>query len=570
MNVAEVLLDVLAEAGVRQLFGIPGDAINDLVDAVRKQDDIEFVHVAHEEAGALAASAQGKLTGGLAACVGTSGPGAIHLLNGLYDAQHDGAPVIAITGQVERRFMHSDYHQEVDLEALFEDVSVFNATLSSPDQLPALVVRACRTALARRGVAHISVPSDLMSASVPAPRRRGQIAAPRSVSPPDEADLDRAAELLDSSQRVTILAGVGCRGATAELVGLARKLKAPIVRSLRAKELIPDDHPLSLGGHGLLGTRPAAEAIDDCEVLLVVGSDFPYSDFYPEQAEVIQVDLVPERIGGRHPVSVGIAADARLTLRGLMQRVGAQRDEDFLASHQESMQRWLDRQSERETDDHEPIRPQRVARTVGELAGADTIFTCDTGAVTVWGARNLSLRGDARFTLSSGLGTMGYALPAAIGAQLAYPNRRVVALVGDGSMQMLLGEFLTAVAKDLPITVVVFDNRKLGLIQMEQESSGFPESETRLPDFDYAAFAELAGGAGIRVERVAELEPSLRRALESNKPCVVDVVVNPEELTLPPRVELQHALGFLRAKAKEFLGMGDKSGGVSVVIDSFS
>lgn len=570
MNVADVILDVLAEAGVRQVFGIPGDAINDVVDSIRRRDDVNFVLVAHEEAGALAASAQGKLTGGLAACVGTAGPGAIHLLNGLYDAKHDGAAVVAITGQVERRFMHSDYHQEVDLEALFADACVFNATVTSVEQMPDLIVRACRAALARRGVAHLSIPSDLMSETVPAPHRRGQLSSPRAHVAPDPGSLDQAAELLGTSQQVTILAGIGCRGATTELIDLSLALKAPIVRSLRAKELIRDDHPLSLGGHGLLGTRPASDAIAECEVLLVIGSDFPYSDFYPEHAEVIQIDIDPERIGGRHPVAVGIAADARLAIQGLLERVDRDREADFLQLHQESMLRWLSKQSARELDESDPIRPQRVARLIGELAGDGAIFACDTGAVTIWGARHLALCGDARFTLSAGLGTMGYGLPAAIGAQLAYSGRRVVALVGDGSMQMLLGEFLTAVANQLPLTVVVFNNHKLGLIQLEQEASGYPESETRLPRLDFGAFAELAGGKGWRVQHAHELETALRAAFETEAPCIVDVHVNPEELALPPRVEVHQALGFMRAKAKEFLGMGDKQGGPSTILETLA
>lgn len=567
-TVSETLLSILAEAGVRQIFGIPGDAINALVDAVRRQDVIEFIQVRHEEAGALAASAQAKLTGRLTACVGTAGPGAIHLLNGLYDAKLDHAPVIAVTGQIESDLVGTDHHQEVDLYTLFKDVAVFNHVIMTPGQMPHIAVHACQAAVAHQGVAHLSLPVDVASQPVPDPDRRHAMFMGDALIAPCDDDLDRAAKILNSADKVAILVGIGAQHARSELIDIAELLGAPVVKTLRAKEILPDEHPLVVGGLGLLGTKPAVKAVEECDALLMIGTDFPYHDFYPNNVPAVQIDIDPMRLGKRYPITVGLRGHARLALPALASRMTRKDDRSFLADRQQEMRAWLQDLDEVERSDETPIRPQTVARSIGELARDDAIFVCDTGAVTVWGARNLRLRAHQRFTLSSSLATMAFALPGAIGAQLAYRDRQVIALAGDGGFGMLLGDFLTAVKYDLPITIVVFNNRKLGLIQMEQEVKGYPEYQTALQDLDFGAFARLAGGDGVRVTAPGDLNDALRIAFASSLPYVVDIEVNPEERTMPPRVLPGQVLGYGIAKTKEFFGKGDKEGGPSVITDA--
>lgn len=563
-TISDALLDILARAGVRDMFGIPGDAINSVVEGVRKQDTIRFIQVRHEETGAFAAAAQAKLTGRLAVCLGTAGPGAIHLLNGLYDAKLDHAPVLAITGQVPTARLGSDYHQEVDLYTLFKDVAVFNQVVVSPEQMPHLAVRACQAAISQRGVAHLSLPVDVAGARYSA-RDSHPVFSGKALIVPCAADLDRAADLLNASERVVILAGIGATAARDQLVRLAERLQAPVIKTLRGKEILPDDHPLSLGGLGLLGTRPAVDAIDACDALLMVGTDFPYHDFYPDDVPAIQIDVEPDRLGKRYPVEVGLRGHAHLTLEALFGRVDAKDDGSFLEACRESMEAWRSRMDEQETSADTPIRPQVVARALGELAADDAIFVCDTGAVTVWGARHLRMRAEQRFVLSSSLASMAFGLPGAIGAQLAYPERQVVALVGDGGFMMLVGDLVTAVKYELPLTIVIFNNHKLGLIQMEQEVQGYPEYQTGLLNPDFTALARACGADGISVSDPGELEAALRDALHTDAPTVVDVAVNPEERTMPPKINAKQAFGYGVAKAREFFGAGDSGGGKEVV-----
>jgi thiamine pyrophosphate-dependent acetolactate synthase large subunit-like protein len=552
-TVSDILIDILADAGVRHVFGIPGDAINAFVEAIRRQDRVRFIQVRHEETGAMAASAQAKLTGELAACVGTAGPGAIHLLNGLYDAKLDHAPVLAITGKVETQYVGTDYHQEVDLFTLFKDVAAFNEVVMNVNQMPQLAEQAIRTAIAERSVSHLSLPLDIAGGRVGGSRHRQPPYRNDALISPCEDDLDRAARVLNGASRVAILAGIGAAGARSELLALAERLRAPIIKTLRAKDLLPDEHPYVVGGLGLLGTRPAVDVIEECDALLLVGTDFPYHDFYPKDVPAVQIDVEPSRLGKRYPIEVGLAGHAHLALTGLTKRVHEKDREDFLASAQKRMASWFAEMDEIERSDDEPMHPQRLARAVGDLADDDAIFACDTGAVTVWGARNLRIRDGQKFVLSSSLASMAFAMPAAIGAQLAYPGRQVIALAGDGGLGMLLGDFVTAVKYELPITVVVFNNHKLGLIQMEQEVQGYPEFQTELHNPDFAAVARASGGEGIRVTDPADLDGALRTAFSTSRPYIVDVLVNPEERTMPPRIEMWQALGYGVAKVKEFV-----------------
>jgi thiamine pyrophosphate-dependent acetolactate synthase large subunit-like protein len=551
MTVSDQIIEILHEHGVRHLFGIPGDAINDVTDSLRRTDKLEFIQVRHEEAGAFAASAQAKLTGNLAACLGTAGPGAVHLLNGLYDAKLDHAPLIAITGQVETGSIGTSYHQEVRLERLFSDVAVYSQTVVTPRQIPDVVVEACHAAIARRGVAHISVPADLSGQHVrTSPFRSMGPIRPRPAGPPEE-ELRTAAELIDDSSKIGVLAGIGCRGAVDELIAFADKIGAPIARSLRAKEIIDDGHPMCVGGLGMLGGSPALKTMQDCDLLIMVGTDFPYRDFYPEDATVIQIDVDPTQIGKRHRVDVPLAGHARPTLKRLTELCAPATDTSFLQSMQVRMVKWLKAQEKVENSADAPIEPARAIVELGRAAPADCIFTCDTGTATAWTARHLRLRDQQRYTLSGGLASMGYALPAAIGAQLAYPDARVAAITGDGGISILMAELLTAVRYRLPIVVVVLNNAKLAFISMEQEAAGLPEYGTTLTNPNFADIASACGGKGFRVERPEDLESAFTEAFACDRLAVIDVVVDPDALIVPPKVTLGDAAKFGLAKVRE-------------------
>ncbi|MGZ4037951.1 MAG: thiamine pyrophosphate-binding protein, partial [Bacteroidia bacterium] len=439
MTVCEALLDILSEYGVEYIFGIPGDAINELTEAIRKQDKIKFIHVMHEEAGAFAAAAQAKLSGRLAVCAGTAGPGGIHLLNGLYDAKMDGASVLAITGQVETSLIGTNYQQEVNLKALFEDVTVYNETIVNAEQMPELAVLACQASLAKRGVSHLNIPGNISAQTVKHFREKKRIVSYAARIVPFKNDLKDAADLINKSRKPCILAGIGAKDASAELVQLAEMINAPIIKALRGKDILPDAHPLCLGGTGLLGTAPSVKAMQSCDLLLAIGTDFPYSEFYPHKnTPVIQIDREPDQIGKRHEVTCPLVGDARLTLQELLPLVSINTNASFLNESQRHMEQWNSDQSKTETSTDMPIHPQALAATISRLSADNAVICCDTGAVTVWGARHFKIKGTQRFTLSGDLASMAFGLPAAIGAQLLYPDRQVIALCGDGGFAMLM------------------------------------------------------------------------------------------------------------------------------------
>jgi len=551
MTVSDILLKMLAAHGVEYLFGIPGDAINDVTEAIRRQEKIKFIGVRHEESGALAASVQAKLTGRLAACMGTSGPGAIHLLNGLYDARLDHAPVIAITGQVATGFIGTEAHQEVRLERLFADVAVYSQTVTTVAQVPDVFLEACRAAITHRGVAHISIPTNISGLKASFENgQRLQTAVTGKISPMT-ADCHAAVELIEQSERIAILVGIGCAGAQTELFDFATAIQAPIVRSLKAKEVIDDDHPLCAGGLGLLGGKPAVKAMDDCDLLIMVGTDFPYQDFYPKSARTIQIDSEPTRIGRRHPVDIGLVAHAGPTLAALTRRVASRNNGSFLESIQSEMTHWRKGRDKDEVSDSVPIAPPRVLKAVSDAAPDDTIFIADTGTATAWAARHLRIRPGQRFTLSGGLATMAIGLPGAIGAQLAYPERRVVAIVGDGAFSMLVGDLVTAVRYRLPIVIVVLNNAKLGFITLEQEAKGLPDWGTDIINPDFTALADACGALGISVSDPGDLDAALQQAFEARRPVVVNVGIDPDALIIPPKIELSQAMKFGIAKIRE-------------------
>jgi len=554
VNVSDILLDVLAAHGVEHLFGIPGDAINDVTDALRRQDRIRFIGVRHEETGALAASVQAKLTGRLAACMGTSGPGGIHLLNGLYDARMDHAPVIAITGQVSTGVLGTEAHQEVRLDRLFADVAVYSQTVTTEGQVPDVILEACHAAIANRGVAHVSIPTNVSGRKVSLGPDRPIKAAVAGRISPVAADCGAALDLIGKSERVAILAGIGCLGARDELLAFAKAVQAPIVRSLKAKEIIDDDHPLCAGGLGLLGGKPAVKAMDGCDLLILVGTDFPYREFYPESAKVIQIDIEPTRIGRRHPVDIGLVGHAEPTLATLTDGVDGARSEAFLKDIQSHMAEWLKGRDKDEASGASPISPPRLLSTLSKLAPDNAIFIADTGTSTAWAARHLHVRLGQRFTLSGGLATMAIGLPGAIGAQLAYPDARAIAVVGDGAFTMLSGDLLTAVRYKLPIVIIVLNNAKLGFITLEQEAKGLPDWGTDIRNPDFVALAKACGAAGFRVTEPDALEPTLTEALAETGPAVVEVVVDPDALIMPPTINASQAYHFGLAKLRELLG----------------
>lgn len=563
---ADVLVERIIAWGVDTVFGLPGDGINGIMEALRtRQERVRFIQVRHEEAAAFMACAYAKYTGRLGCCLATSGPGGIHLLNGLYDAKLDQAPVLAITGQTYSDLKGSNYQQEINMTLLFEDVSVYNQEVINPNQVRMLADEACRHALNHRGVAHITFPVDYQevvpTGKTSVHKRPGHTTSrwskPEAI--PREDDLRIAAFLLNEAQRPLILVGQGALGARDEVVEIADKLGAPIVKALLGKAVVPDDHPLTTGGLGLLGTRPSEEAMEQCDALLIVGSSFPYMEYLPKpgQAKGVQIDDKADRIGLRYPVEVGLVGDAKPTLAALSRFIERKSERSFLEQAQAGMKDWWELMRTRAMRDDVPIKPQRVAWELSELAADDAIISTDSGTITTWIARHFKMRGQQKFSCSGTLSTMACALPYSIAAKLAFPERQSIAFVGDGGFTMLMGEFLTAIKYKAPITVVIIKNNSLGQIKWEQiVFLGNPEYGVELYNPDFAKFAEACGGLGITVERPEEIRPALESALASGRPTIVEVLVDPFEPPMPARINATQALRFAKALAK-----GQPSGG---------
>lgn len=553
-NVCESLLDTLAQVGVKQIFGMTGDALNPFLDAIRRDGRFEWVGIRHEETGAFAAAAQAKLTGKLAVCCGTVGPGAIHLINGLYDAKRDHAPVLAITGHVPLSEQGTDYFQEVDIRNLFQDVTVYNEFINSPAQLPRVAQQAVQTALTQGGVAHLSIPTDVIAQTVPQSSLEREIFVPKAQMMPCPEELQRASDLLNKGGKITILAGDGCRGSRDELLELAETLNAPIVRTLRASDVIEYENPYWIGGIGMLGSPQGLAALDDCDTLLMLGSDFPYSVFLPKKKDIIQVDIKPERIGKRCPVTVGIIGHIKPTLQVLQTTLKKNNETEFLSGLQEKRRKWdarMDAKANPLRGNTGKIPPQAVTRLACDLASDDAIFVADVGLITGWTARHLRLRGTQRLLGSFNHGSLGVAVPGAMGAQLLDRNRQVVALAGDGGFNMMMQDLVTAVRYELPTVFIVYNNRKLGFVEVEMQASGFPKYGTNLKNPDYALIAEACGAKGRVVNEPDELEEAIRAAYAAGQPFVLDVQVNPDELLFPPKIDAAHAWGFSLAKLKE-------------------
>ena len=563
---ADVLIERITAWGVDTVFGLPGDGINGIMEALRtRRDRVRFIQVRHEEAAAFMACAYAKYTGRLGCCLATSGPGGIHLLNGLYDAKLDGAPVVAITGQTYSDLKGSNFQQEVNMVALFEDVSVYNQEVINPNQVAMLADEACRHALNHRGVAHITFPVDYQEkepADELSMHKRPVHTTSRWQPPlavPDEEELRLAAFILNQATKPVILVGQGARGAGQEVIEIADKLGAPIVKALLGKEVVPDDHPLTTGGLGLLGTTPSQEAMESCDALLIIGSSFPYMEFLPRPGEAkgVQIDDKPDRIGLRFPVDVGLVGDARPTVAALSRMVLRKSDRSFLERAQAGMREWWELMRTRAMRDDVPIKPQRVAWELSELADEDAIISTDSGTITTWIARQFKIRGTQKFSCSGTLATMAPGLPYAIAAKVAFPERQSIAFVGDGGFTMLMGEFATAVKYGLPIIVVVIKNNSLGQIKWEQiVFLGNPEYGCELHDINFAKYAEACGGLGFTVERPEDIRPTLERAISSGRPALIEVVVDPNEPPMPPKVTLEQAAHFAEALAKGTPGGG--------------
>lgn len=554
---ADVMLDLLRDWGVEVIFGLPGDGINGLMESLRKrQDEIRFIQVRHEESAAFAAAAYAKWTGKLGVCLATSGPGGLHLANGLYDAKLDGQPVLAITGHHYHDLIDTFAQQDVDLTRVFEDVSVYNTRVMGPAHVENVTDLACRSALSRRGVAHINFPVDMQDWEVPGKPSQRNVAGRGAnlftdvATVPRAADIRKAADLLNGAEKVLILAGRGALGASAELEEAADLLAAPIAKALLGKGAVPDDSPFTTGGIGLLGTAPTQDAIADCDALLIVGSSFPYLEFMPEpgQARGVQIDLDPVRLGLRYPVEVGLVGDSKLTLRALIEQLQRKDDRSFLEKAQQGMAKWWKLMEERGTRDDVPMKPQVLSWELGQLLDDDAIVAADSGTVTTWWARQIKARAGQMFSLSGTLATMASGLPYAIAAQVAYPERQVVAFVGDGAISMLMADLATAAKYELPIKVVVVKNGYLGQIKWEQMVFlGNPEYGVELQPIDFAKVAEACGVRGFRIDEPSECRDTLAEALAHPGPALIEAVVDPLEPPLPPHITAEQAKQFATA-----------------------
>ncbi len=560
---AELLIERLADWGVDTVFGLPGDGINGITEALRRhQDRIRFVLVHHEEAAAFMACGYAKVTGRLGVCLATSGPGGVHLLNGLYDAKLDHQPVLAITGMQETQLLGTGYQQEVHLEKLFEDVAAYDVMVHVPVQIPTLVDLAVRHALADRTVSHITFPNDLQVADADAnpwasiaPAHAPATAPIYIASPgqPRTEDLQRAAEILDAGERVVILAGAGALGARAELLAVAELLGSPIVKTLPGKACVPDNHPLTIGGIGLLGTRPSEDAMDDADTLFMVGTNFPYTKHLPSpgKVRVVQIDIDPTTVGSRIPTEMPLVGDAASTLRALLPLLHHKSARVFLERAQAGMADWREKMTALEDPDRDPIQPQYLMRLIDRHAADDAILASDSGTIATWSARHFDIRGDRQYYLSGNLATMAPGLPYTIAAQWAHPGRQCIAFVGDGGFAMLMAETLTAIRHELPVKVFINNNAEYGQILWEQMVLGFPEFGVRHTGVaDFAAFAQANGALGLRVEKAADLEGAVVQALAHPGPAVVDVLTNPDEPPMPPKVSYDQAKGFAKAFLK--------------------
>ena len=560
-NVADVLVDTLAARGVERIYGVAGDSLNGITDAIRRQEHMRWAHVRHEETAAFAAGAEAHLTGRLAVCAGSCGPGNLHLINGLYDCHRSRVPVLAIAAQIPSPEIGSGYFQETHPEHLFAQCSHYCELVSQPEQMPRVLEIAIQTALTRRGVSVIALPGDVALRDAVDDQPRLHFPEPKPSVCPSDDEIVALAKVLNGAKKITILGGAGCAGAHTELIELASRLKAPIVHAMRGKEFIEYDNLFDVGMTGLLGFSSGYHAMMNCDLLLMIGTDFPYRQFFPKDATIVQIDLRGEQLGRRTKVDHGLVGDTKTTLRALLPYLEQSTDEKHLQAsleHYQKARKGLDELATGEAG-KKPIHPQYVVRVLDEIAAKDAVFSCDVGTPTVWAARYLTMNGRRRLLGSFNHGSMANALPQAIGAQVSHPGRQVISLSGDGGLAMLMGDLLSLRQLQLPVKVVVFRNDALAFVELEMKAAGLLDFATDLHNPDFVKMAEAAGLLGLTAETPEQVRPMITQALEHDGPALVDVHVSRQELSMPPTINLEQMTGFSLFMLKAVLsGRGDE------------
>lgn len=544
-TIADLMAETLRAAGVRRIYGVAGDSLNGFTDSLRRMKEIDWVHMRHEEAGAFAAGAEAHLTGELAVCAGSCGPGNMHLINGLFDCYRNRVPVLAIAAHIPSSEIGGHYFQETHPEQLFAECSHYVETISNPDQMPRVFDKAIRIAIAQRGVSVVVIPGDVALQTTSAQAAKWLAPKPAVVRPSDP-ELDALASLLNDGQKITLMCGAGCAGAHDAVIELARALNAPMVHSLRGKEYVEYDNPFDVGMTGLIGFASGYAAMKECDTLLLLGTDFPYRQFYPEHAKVAQVDLRAESLGNRCRLDIGVVGDVADTIAALLPRLKPKTDRVFLdaaLAHYGKARADLDKLAENKPGSGK-IHPQYVARLLSELADDDAVFTCDVGTQSVWAARYLKMNGKRRLIGSFNHASMANAMPQAIGAQASHKGRQVISMSGDGGFAMMMGDFISLSQLGLPVKVVVLNNGTLGFVELEMKASGFLDTAVDLKNPNFAAMAEAMGIKGIRVEDPQKLEGALKEALAHKGPALVDVVSARQELVMPPKATLDQAYHF--------------------------
>jgi pyruvate dehydrogenase (quinone) len=560
-SVADLLVEVLAQAGIQRVYGVSGDSLNGITDSIRRQKHIQWIHARHEETAAFAAGAEAHLTGRLAVCAGSCGPGNLHLINGLYDCHRSRVPVLAIAAQIPSNEIGSSYFQETHPEHLFAQCSHYCELISHAGQMPRVLEIAIQTAVSRRGVSVVAIPGDVAfeAASVDSPRLH--FPPPKPTVRPSDEEIENLAELLNGSKKITILGGAGCAGAHAELIALAGKLNAPIVHALRGKEFIEYDNPFDIGMTGLLGFSSGYHAMMNCDLLLMAGTDFPYQQFYPKDAKVVQIDIRGEQLGRRTKVDYGFVGDTQATLKALLPKLKQNGDDKHLKASLEHYRKARTDLDELATpgSGEAPIHPQYVVRMLNELAAEDAIFTCDVGTPTIWAARYLTMNGKRRLLGSFNHGSMANALPQAIGAQATHPGRQVVTLSGDGGLAMLLGDLLTLRQLEAPVKIVVFKNNALAFVELEMKAAGIVDYGTDLKNPNFAKLAEAAGLLGLAAQTPDQVRPMIAHALKHEGPALVEVPLSRQELSMPPTITAEEMKNFGLFTLKAILsGRGDE------------
>ncbi len=559
-TVADILVDRLIDWGVRTIFSLPGDGINGIFEALRtRSNEIQLIQVRHEEAAAFAACGYAKFSRRLGVCLATSGPGGIHLLNGLYDAKFDGQPVLAITGHTYHDLIGTHYQQDVNLDKLFMDVAAYSERVMGPEHVCNALDEAIKTAIAKRTVAHITIPKDVQDWSSDGLRSKANVAKHSGdlysdpLPLPVQAQLEQAAEVINQGTKIAILAGRGCLTAQKEVVAMAEKLGAPIIKALLGKAVVSDHHPYTTGGVGLLGTAPSQDALQACDTLILAGTSFPYMEFYPKpgQARATQIDIDAARIGLRYPVDVALVGQCWDVLRALLPLIDYKSDRTFLRRAQKQMAQWNSLMEERGSRMDRPMKPQVIAHQLNDVLADDAIICCDTGTVTTWAARHIKIRGTMEFSASGTLATMACSLPYAVGAAISNPGRQVVCFVGDGGFTMLMGELATIVKYRLPIKIIVVKNNVLGMIKWEQLAmEGNPQYGVQLQPIDFAAIARACGAEGYSVDDPRLVPDVLREAFQHPGPAVIEAIVDPNEPPLPGKVSIDQAWQFAKALAR--------------------